>query len=62
MSALFGAAVLAGIYAWAIQLFDSRPAALWATALSFINQMLYVQCKPPPRAAFRSGFISPSLI
>jgi dolichyl-phosphate-mannose-protein mannosyltransferase len=57
MSALFGAAALAGIYAWAFLLFDSRPAALWTTALTFANQMLYVQSRLAMLDVFMVAFM-----
>jgi dolichyl-phosphate-mannose--protein O-mannosyl transferase len=57
MSALFGAAALAGVYAWAVLLFDSRSAALWTTALTCVNQMLYVQSRVAMLDVFMVAFM-----
>ena len=45
MSALFGSLALTGMYVWALQLFIDQNAALWATAITFVNQFLYVQSR-----------------
>ncbi|MEA2892362.1 MAG: dolichyl-phosphate-mannose-protein mannosyltransferase, partial [Bradyrhizobium sp.] len=45
MSALFGALALTGIYLCGRALFDDRGAALWATAIAGLNQMLFVQAR-----------------
>jgi dolichyl-phosphate-mannose-protein mannosyltransferase len=45
MSALFGSLALTGMYVWALYLFRNESAALWAVAITFVNQFLYVQSR-----------------
>ena len=45
MSAVFGAFALVGIYLWSLALFTEEKVALWATAITFSNQALYVQSR-----------------
>jgi dolichyl-phosphate-mannose-protein mannosyltransferase len=45
MSALFGSLALTGMYVWALQLFMNEEAALWAAAITLVNQFLYVQSR-----------------
>ena len=45
MSALFGSLALTGMYVWALYLFRNASAALWAVAITFVNQFLYVQSR-----------------
>jgi dolichyl-phosphate-mannose-protein mannosyltransferase len=41
----FGALALVGIYRWALELFAREGAAIWASAVTLLNQMLYVQSR-----------------
>src|SRR6266446_896073 len=45
MSALFGSLALTGMYVWALHLFMNENAALWAAAITLVNQFLYVQSR-----------------
>jgi|HubBroStandDraft_6_1064221.scaffolds.fasta_scaffold69509_3 dolichyl-phosphate-mannose-protein mannosyltransferase len=45
MSALFGSLALTGMYVWALHLFMNENAALWAAAVTLVNQFLYVQSR-----------------
>jgi dolichyl-phosphate-mannose-protein mannosyltransferase len=45
LSALFGALTMVGVFAWTLALADSVKAALWATAATLFDQVLYVQAR-----------------
>jgi dolichyl-phosphate-mannose--protein O-mannosyl transferase len=45
MSALFGSLAMTGMYVWALHLFMNENAALWAAAITLVNQFLYVQSR-----------------
>jgi len=45
MSALFGSLALTGMYVWALHLFINENAAVWAAAVTLVNQFLYVQSR-----------------
>jgi dolichyl-phosphate-mannose-protein mannosyltransferase len=57
MSALFGALALTGIYLCGRALFDDRRAALWATAIAGLNQMLFVQARIAMLDIFALAFV-----
>jgi 4-amino-4-deoxy-L-arabinose transferase-like glycosyltransferase len=57
MSALFGALALTGVYLCGRALFDDRRAALWATALAALNQMLFVQARIAMLDIFALAFV-----
>jgi dolichyl-phosphate-mannose-protein mannosyltransferase len=44
-SALFGAVTLVGVFFWTLALLDSLKAAIWAAALTFCDQFVYVQSR-----------------
>jgi dolichyl-phosphate-mannose--protein O-mannosyl transferase len=54
--ALFGALALSGIYLWARQLFARDGPALWASAVTLVNQMLYVQSRIAMLDVFMAAF------
>lgn len=56
MSALFGALALAGFELWADALFAERRVALWATAILFLNQMLYIHARTAMLEIFALAF------
>src|SRR5436305_7259542 len=45
MSALFGALALTGVYLCGLALFGDRRAALWASVVAALNQMLFVRAR-----------------
>ena len=57
MSALFGALAMTGIYLCGRALFDDRRAALWATAIAALNQMLFVQARIAMLDIFALAFV-----
>ncbi len=57
MSALFGALALTGIYLCGRALFDGQRAALWATAIAGLNQMLFVQARVAMLDIFALAFV-----
>jgi dolichyl-phosphate-mannose--protein O-mannosyl transferase len=57
MSALFGALALTGVYLCGRALFDDRRAALWATAIAGLNQMLFVQARIAMLDIFALAFV-----
>jgi dolichyl-phosphate-mannose--protein O-mannosyl transferase len=57
MSALFGALALTGIYLCGRALFDDWRAALWATAVAALNQMLFVQARIAMLDIFALAFV-----
>ncbi len=57
MSVTFGALTLSGMYALAFVLFESAIVALWATLLTFSNQLLYVQARIGMLDTFMMGFL-----
>jgi dolichyl-phosphate-mannose-protein mannosyltransferase len=61
-SVFFGALALVGIYLWASQLFAEGEAALWATAITLLNQMLYVQARIAMLDVFMTAFIIWALV
>jgi dolichyl-phosphate-mannose-protein mannosyltransferase len=61
-SVFFGALALVGVYLWARQLFAAGEAALWATAITLLNQMLYVQARIAMLDVFMTAFIIWALV
>jgi dolichyl-phosphate-mannose--protein O-mannosyl transferase len=57
MSALFGALALTGIYLCGRALFDDWRAALWASAIAGLNQMLLVQARVAMLDIFALAFV-----
>jgi dolichyl-phosphate-mannose--protein O-mannosyl transferase len=57
MSALFGALAMTGVYLCGRALFDDRRAALWATAIAGLNQMLFVQARIAMLDIFALAFV-----
>jgi dolichyl-phosphate-mannose--protein O-mannosyl transferase len=57
MSALFGALALTGVYLCGRALFDDRRAALWATTIAALNQMLFVQARIAMLDIFALAFV-----
>jgi dolichyl-phosphate-mannose-protein mannosyltransferase len=57
MSALFGALALTGVYLCGRALFDDHRAALWATAIAALNQMLFVQARIAMLDIFALAFV-----
>lgn len=57
MSALFGALALTGVYLCGRALFDRPRAALWATAVAGLNQMLFVQARIAMLDIFALAFV-----
>jgi dolichyl-phosphate-mannose--protein O-mannosyl transferase len=57
MSALFGALAMTGIYLCGRALFNNQRAALWATAIAGLNQMLFVQARIAMLDIFALAFV-----
>ena len=57
MSALFGALAMTGIYLCGRALFRDQRAALWATAIAALNQMLFVQARIAMLDIFALAFV-----
>ncbi len=57
MSALFGALALTGIYLCGRALFGDQRTALWATAVTALNQMLFVQARVAMLDIFALAFV-----
>src|SRR3954453_15118163 len=57
ISALFGALALTGIYLCGRALFDRPRAALWATTIAGLNQMLFVQARIAMLDIFALAFV-----
>jgi dolichyl-phosphate-mannose--protein O-mannosyl transferase len=57
MSALFGALAMTGIYLCGRALFDDQRIALWATAITALNQMLFVQARIGMLDIFALAFV-----
>ncbi len=57
MSTLFGALTLVGMYLWALGVFRSPSTALYATILTFFNQLLYVQARIGMLDTFMFAFV-----
>jgi dolichyl-phosphate-mannose--protein O-mannosyl transferase len=57
MSALFGALAMTGIYLCGRALFDDQRMALWATAITALNQMLFVQARVAMLDIFALAFV-----
>lgn len=58
MSTVFGSLTLVAMYLWAYALFQSRSAALYAAALTLVNQLLYVQARIGMLDTFMFAFIA----
>src|SRR5579863_988246 len=56
-STLFGALALSGVFVWARQLFANEKRALWVTAVTFLDQMLYVQARIATLDVFMAAFV-----
>lgn len=57
MSAFFGSLALVAVYLWALALFMDENVARWATAVTFLNQLLYVQARIAMLDVFVAAFI-----
>ena len=57
MSAFFGSLALVAVYLWALALFMDENVARWATAVTFLNQFLYVQARIAMLDVFVVAFI-----
>lgn len=57
MSTIFGSMTCVGMYFLALVLFRSQEAALWATALTLANQLLYVQSRIGMLDTFMMAFL-----
>jgi dolichyl-phosphate-mannose--protein O-mannosyl transferase len=57
MSALFGALAMTGIYLCGRALFSDQRIALWATAITALNQMLFVQARVAMLDIFALAFV-----
>ena len=45
LGAIFGAVTLVAVFLWTLALLDSLKAALWAAAITLVDQILYVQSR-----------------
>jgi len=61
MSALFGSITLLAVYVWTLALLDDFRAALWASALTFFNAILFVQARIAMLDIFLIAFTSLAL-
>lgn len=57
MSTVFGALTLVGMFLWSFALFRNEQIALWTAAITFLNQILYVQARIGMLDTFMVAFI-----
>ena len=61
LSAVFGAITLVGVFFWTLALLDSLKAALWAAALTLVDQIVYVQSRIAMLDIFLVAFVTLAL-
>lgn len=58
MGIIFGALTISGIYVCALAIFRRRSLAVWAAAITFLNQVLLVQARTAMLDIYMAGFIA----
>jgi dolichyl-phosphate-mannose-protein mannosyltransferase len=58
LSAVFGALTLVAVFFWTLALLDSLKAALWAAALTLVDQIIYVQSRIAMLDIFLIAFVT----